>query len=257
MTEHGLDHRVDGVEHAHRTLRTAILHGVLPSGAEYSQVELGRDLGIGRTPLREALRMLQREGLVEAERHRQIRIAPFSLVDLEHLYAMRILLESFAVQQSVPRMTRAGLSELGELLEEMDERARQGDVAGWDVPHGRFHELLAGGAGDRLGRMVEELREHSERYRRVYIAETPRAWSAGAGEHAAIVAACVARDAAVAAQRLALHLSRTALTVVMLVAPDHEPAVLRAAIQRAALEPGGGTPPVGVVDADSLISRDM
>jgi DNA-binding GntR family transcriptional regulator len=226
-----IEQRVDGVELAHRKLRSAILRGELEAGVEVSQVALARDLQIGRTPLREALRMLQREGLIETERHRQIRIAPFSLLDLEHLYAMRIVLESFAVQQTVPRMDDADLDELQSLLVQMDERAQERDVAGWELPHRSFHRLLVRHAGVRLERTVQELCEHSERYRRVYVAQGPRAWSIGSGEHAEIVEACVARDAPAAGERLALHLSKTALTVVMLVAPEHDPTVVRAAIQ--------------------------
>jgi DNA-binding GntR family transcriptional regulator len=63
-------------------------------------------LGVGRTPLREALRMLQREGLVEAEPNHRVRVADFSIPDLEQLYAMRISLEALAIRLTVPHLQK-------------------------------------------------------------------------------------------------------------------------------------------------------
>ena len=69
----------------HDQLFGAILRGELPAGQVTSQVTLARDLDIGRTPLREALRLLQREGLVVSEPNRRVRIAALSATDAEEL----------------------------------------------------------------------------------------------------------------------------------------------------------------------------
>src|ERR1700745_1309753 len=89
----------------HAPLRAAILRGELPAGQTTSQVSLARDLDVGRTPLREALRMLQREGLVVSEPNRRVRIAALSATDAEELYVMRIALEAVAVRITVPTLT--------------------------------------------------------------------------------------------------------------------------------------------------------
>jgi DNA-binding GntR family transcriptional regulator len=125
------------------------------------------------------------------------------------------------------------------MLAEMDRLAGN-DVDEWELVHRRFHIALVTPAGDRIARMIEQFIDHSERYRRVYIAQGPRAWSIGAEEHAEIVAACVRRDAPLAGALLARHLSRTALTVFLTAAPDHDPAIVRAAVKQAAgdLPPG-------------------
>jgi DNA-binding GntR family transcriptional regulator len=78
----------------HDQLRQAILRGDVPPGPATSQLVLARELGVGRTPLREALRMLQSEGLVISEPNRRVRIAELSIADAEELYVMRILLEA-------------------------------------------------------------------------------------------------------------------------------------------------------------------
>src|ERR1700735_2814313 len=86
-------------------IRTAILHGELAPGSVMSQVVLADELGVSRTPLREALRILQSEGLVEAEPTRRVRVAPLTAKDLEQLCVMRIALESTALRISIPRLT--------------------------------------------------------------------------------------------------------------------------------------------------------
>src|SRR4051812_15215580 len=71
----------DNTAAIHRQLREAILHGRLEAGAELSQVKLADDFGVSRGPVREALRLLEREGLVEAELNRRVRVASFSPSD--------------------------------------------------------------------------------------------------------------------------------------------------------------------------------
>ena len=90
-------------------------------------------------------------------------------------------------------------------------------------------------AGERLQRLIEQNIDHAERYRRVYITQGPRAWSVGATEHRDIVDACLAHDPTAAATLLATHLSRTALTVFMLAAPEHDPAAIRAALSQVSM----------------------
>lgn len=213
-------------------LREDILHGRLAAGSGLSQVQIAEDFGVSRGPVREALRLLQREGLIEAELNRRARVTPFSVEDLEQLYAMRILSEAFAVRVSVPHFTDADLEDLSYSLEEM-ERLTGGDVDAWEKPHLRFHAALLAYAGDRILHVIDQWFEHSERYRRIYIADEPSAWRVGASEHRSIFEACVNHHEVLAAELLARHLSRTALTILGLVAPEHEPSVVRTAVRAA------------------------
>ncbi len=80
-----------GAAALHRRLRKLILDGSYPPGTLLSQVEVAEALGVSRTPLREALRMLQEEGLIEAERNQRARIPSFDPQVLDALYASRIL----------------------------------------------------------------------------------------------------------------------------------------------------------------------
>jgi DNA-binding GntR family transcriptional regulator len=94
----------------YRQVRADILNGRLEPGAKVSQVQLAASLGVGRPTLREALRMLQNEGLVQAEHNRQMRVAPLELDDFEQLCALRLAVEPMAVQLSVPYLTDTDLA---------------------------------------------------------------------------------------------------------------------------------------------------
>jgi DNA-binding GntR family transcriptional regulator len=228
-----------GAEQVYRRLREAILHGRLAPGGVVSQVQLARELGVSRTPLREAVRMLQRDGLVSGEANRMVRVATFSIQDVEELYAVRIANEALAIRLTVPGMTDQDDASLKESLDQMASLAGLGDVDGWELKHRAFHTHLVRGGGTRLCTLLSELYDHAERYRRLYITSEPRAMSIGAAEHEAIVDACRARDAPGAAAELARHLSRTALMALMQIAPEHEPAMVRGTL-RAVLDGNHG-----------------
>jgi DNA-binding GntR family transcriptional regulator len=214
----------------HDRLRQAILRHEVPADQPVSQVQLAKQLGVSRTPLREALRLLEREGLVEARPNRQVRVAPVSPEDLEELYGMRIVLEAFACNVTVPQLSAADLDAMDATLLAMDRFAREEDFEAWDEPHRRFHRLLRCHAGARLERLLDDLTDHAERYRRLNLSE-PRAWSQGAAEHAAIRDACRDGDAALASERLGTHLSKTALTVLVMLDPERDPVQVRSALR--------------------------
>jgi DNA-binding GntR family transcriptional regulator len=219
----------------HDRLRDAILRGEIAPGEATSQVALARQLGVSRTPLREALRLLEREGLVLSQPNRRIRIADFSIADLEGLYAMRIALETVAVRMTVPTLGPEDFAELEGLMAQMDHYMRAGDQVRMDVPHARFHAVFVAAAGGRLTTTIAQLFDHAARYRLAYGAATqPSGYEERRAEHRSMIEAASARDADLTAERLALHYAHTAMTVVGKLAPEHEPLLLRAAIETTA-----------------------
>lgn len=223
------------VDGAYAAVRSAVLSGELPAGAVTSQAALGARFGLGRTPLREALRLLQREGLIESDHFQRLRIAPFSVADAEELYAQRIVSEALAVRVTVPRMGAGERARLREDLAELDQLSEARRYSEWDVAHRRFHHRLVSHGGHRLTAAIADLADHAERYRRFHLeAGSGAAWEQSRRDHRAIVDAYDVGDARAAAAELARHLARTALAIVAIAAPDYDPVRLRTALELAA-----------------------
>jgi DNA-binding GntR family transcriptional regulator len=221
----------NNAQRVYLTLRESILSGETPAGEKLSQVALAREHEVSRGPVREALRLLEREGLIHAEVNHRARVTALSPSDLEEIYAMRITLESMSLAAGVPRLSADDFRELEVALQEMEDLTGV-DAERWAVPHARFHEVLVSHVGERTLGLMRLLYEHSERYRRIYLAQGPRMWVAGVAEHHEIVEACAAGDQRSASVLLARHLSRTALTVLTVVAPEYDPALVRASVRQ-------------------------
>jgi DNA-binding GntR family transcriptional regulator len=227
---------IDSTAHAYREVRAAILGGALEPGSVFSQVQLAARLGISRTPLREALRLLQNEGLVRAEVRRRFRVAPLELFDLEQLYAMRLGLEPLAVRATVPLLSDAELDEIAIALDDGERALARGEAAALRPPHRRFHMGLVAHAGERLTATVSQLWDHAERYRLMYhdTAEDEIAvYTLAHSEHRAILLAARQRDGEQAGALLAQHLARTALTIFASRSPGEEPRLIRDALRHA------------------------
>ncbi|MFL5840255.1 MAG: GntR family transcriptional regulator, partial [Thermoleophilaceae bacterium] len=216
----------------HERLRNAILRGEIEAGATISQTALAEQVGAGRTPLREALRMLQREGLVISEPNRRVRIADLSGDDFEELYIMRLALECVAIRITVPRLTSDDFATLEGYMAQMDHYAKAEDLQGLRVPHLAFHNLLVSGAGPRVSEEIEQLFDHAERYRLHWRMKSP--WADRQAEHRAILDAAAARDQDLAALRLAEHYAGTAGRVFAGIDPEHDLARLRSTMQTVA-----------------------
>ncbi len=218
------------VDTIHAALREAILTGELAQGAILSQIQLAKQFGVSRTPLREALRMLQAEGFIDSSPNRRVRVATISVAGLEQLYTMRIVLEAVAIRLTVPRMSAEDLEQLQAHLDAMDRFTDVHDIEGYNLPHRDFHRGLTAHAGPQITGVLSQLADSAARYRRLYATQATSSWGQAAIEHKAILAACNDRDPAEAAVALARHLARTALTVLALLAPEHDPAAIRVAL---------------------------
>ena len=223
---------VQNVEVVHDRVRASILRGDLAPDAVVSQVRLARDLGVSRTPLREALRMLQREGLIESEHNRRVRVAGLSLPDLEQLYVMRVVLESEAIRLTIPRLSPEDIASLGGDLAQMAHFDEQEDFERWEVPHRAFHRRLVAGAGDRMSFTLSQLSDHAGRYRRLHATRVPETRSRVACEHRRLLDAAKAGDAEAGSRRLPAHLARTAFDVAKFIDPSYDLEALRETVER-------------------------
>ena len=215
----------------HAYLRECILDGTLTPGTKLSQVALAEQLGVSRTPLREVLRMLQEEGMVEIEPNQRTRVAGLDPQELDGIYASRILLETLALSMTIEKFTAANRRQARQLLGAMRRAARTGDFPLWFDSHARFHQLITAGAGGALQRQLQALADRTIRYIRIYQLSDPTSWqAAGDVEHATILEALAERNDRAALTGLAHHLARTALRVVRDCAPDYSATAVRHAL---------------------------
>lgn len=155
-------------------LRRMFADGRLLPGERIVQDQLSAELGVSRVPLREALKILEGEGLVHYAAHRGHVVAPLSYDDLVEVYRIRQLLEPEAVALAVPHLTEVTLQRLEEAARDVEEASAHADVPAMAVANRRLHETLIEGCGSpRLVRMIRQLWDATEVYRAVYYRQEP------------------------------------------------------------------------------------
>ncbi|MBI3949904.1 MAG: GntR family transcriptional regulator [Acidobacteria bacterium] len=112
--------RLDTIE-AYRTIRRCIVDGVLKPGERLVEERLAHHLGVSRTPVREALAMLEVEGLVKSIPKKGTVVRTFTREEIKDLYDLRIVLEAYAARQASQFITSQELDQMGKLYEEMEE----------------------------------------------------------------------------------------------------------------------------------------
>jgi DNA-binding GntR family transcriptional regulator len=192
---------------AYAKVRAAIVESRYPPGHRLVEQRIAEELGLSRTPVREALRMLQVEGLVVSERNRGAMVRPLSPTEVVDLYGLRIRLESYAVEVATERATEA---ELGELVAAADAfgAVGVGDVQALHAANRRFHDgVLEAARHPRLTAMLTRTVDIPlvfQAFRSFGPAEIRRSDTF----HHLIVEAMCRRDAARAAALMAEHIAQ-------------------------------------------------
>lgn len=189
-------------------LRSAILNGEIPPGSRIRQEEIAQRHGTSRLPVREALRMLETEGLTQLEANKSARVPVMDRDELSIVYEMRERIEPLALRLSLPHLTSEQVSELYCIQERIEEND---DVATFLELDHRFHlEAYAGCPRGELLSSVTRLWNSTQHFRRAFmlINGAGRRWFVNA-EHRLILDAISRRDAADCERYLAGHIRRT------------------------------------------------
>lgn len=153
-----------------QTLRQSILHGELKPGERLMEIHLAERLGVSRTPIREAIRKLELEGLVEMIPRRGAVVASITEKDLKDVLEVRRTLEILAGEVACERITPELLEELKRAEEEFSNLKETEDVNRLAAADVRFHEIIYMATGnDRLIYILNNLREQMYRYRLEYL----------------------------------------------------------------------------------------
>lgn len=141
-----------------RILREAILRGDLKPGQKLKQQELADWLGMSATPVREVLRILESEGLLEHTPHKGVYVAEVSPEDSAEITPIRVALEGLAVRMFVSRLGDSDLGVLEKLVDEMEEAWREMDLVRIRRSNYHFHSTIYTGAGSEILRgLIERL----------------------------------------------------------------------------------------------------
>jgi DNA-binding GntR family transcriptional regulator len=175
-------------------IRQAVIEGRLEPGQRLKEEDLARELGISRTPVREALLVLQTEGLLEALPNRGSVVRSYSPEDLYDMYELRALLEGYAARQASLRISADDLVALSESNTRFSKLRRNGDMAELVGENMRFHNAVLDAAGsERLARMVRSVVELPLVYRS-YIWYSKEQIRISEHYHVQLLAALEARD---------------------------------------------------------------
>nr|WP_219736055.1 MULTISPECIES: GntR family transcriptional regulator [Pseudomonas] len=148
-------------------LRSAILDGRLPPGTAVRQQELATLFGVSRMPVREALRQLEAQSLLKVEMHKGAVVAPLIGEDAVDTYALRVLLESEALRQSIPLLDASDIASARGYIQQLENETRHAEI-------GRLNRLLhmtlySKASNRKLLRLIEDELNEEERFLRFHL----------------------------------------------------------------------------------------
>lgn len=189
-------------------LREAILNGDIGPGEWIRQEEVAERFGASRLPVREALRILEAEGLTEHEPNKGARVPRLDQHEVDVIYQMRERLEPLALTESIPHLTAADLRRLEEVQSRIETSGGVGEFLALDR---EFHLLSYTGCRiEQLTGMVTRLWNSTQHYRRAFVSISGpgRMWVINA-EHRLLLDALERRDCVDAERYLSGHIRRT------------------------------------------------
>lgn len=175
-------------------LREAIIAGKLKPGERLMEVQVAEALGVSRTPVREAIRMLEREGFVLMMPRKGAYVSDISIKDIASVFEIRRALEGLAAELAAERATPEHLERLERHLVELSACVERGDVTKFVELDTQFHETVyEASRNERLAPIVSLLREQIQRFRTRTLSN-PGRMRVALDEHRALVEALADRD---------------------------------------------------------------
>lgn len=187
--------KLSATERAYRAIRQQILDNELPAGFQITEQDMAERLEISRTPTREALLRLEKEGLIEIWPRHGMRVRHISVEDLREIYEIITVLEALAARLAASRdLPERVIGGMRQCIAEMDAALAADDLRGWADADRRFHEaLIEAGGNDRLANIVATLTGQAHRLRMITLPLRPKPTTSNR-DHADVVDAIAAGD---------------------------------------------------------------
>lgn len=196
-----------------KTLRDAILRGKLKPGERLMELKLASELGVSRTPIREAIRMLEQEGLAITIPRKGAEVAKMTEKDMEDVLQIREALDALAVQIACDKMTEQQLSKLSFEVKSFKRSIEANDlqrIISCDV---EFHDIIYQSTNNpKLISLINSLREQMYRYRVEYLKD-PKNYPVLSKEHEDIARALNERDKEKVTKLMSEHIRNQAEAV--------------------------------------------
>ena len=204
------------------TLRKAILKGELKHGERLMEIALAERLGVSRTPVREAMRKLELEGLVVMIPRRGAQVANITEKDLNDVLEVRIALENLSIENACTRMTEEQLSQLLEAAKVFERTMADGNLVKLAEADVAFHEVIYQSSDNRrLNQVLNNLREQIYRYRVEYLKDEETR-NLLVKEHEELYEAIKARDVKTAQEISFRHIENQREAIVRSIREENE-----------------------------------
>jgi DNA-binding GntR family transcriptional regulator len=200
-----LEQRTTTPDGVYRVLRSAILDGTVPAGGRLREAHIAADLGISRSPLREALTKLEEEGLIVKIPFRGAFVVEVSAREVAEIASVRLLVEPYAAELSAEALRGPERPELLRAIEELDRATEKNDIPASIDAHLRFHRLFYDLSGHGI---LQSLWSGWESKLRLYLTVDHRTYSDPrdiAAEHERLVVTALEGDIDAFRQELANH----------------------------------------------------
>jgi len=202
------------------TIREAIILGELKPGERLMEVQLAEKMGVSRTPVREAIRKLELEGLVEMLPRKGAHVADLSVKDIMDVLEIRATLDGLASSLSASRITEEEIKELRHLLQQFENYIEKGSTQGVIKKDVEFHDIIyRSSRNEKLIQISNNLREQVQRFRVIYIKDYGSSREL-VKEHADILNAIANRDCEAAMKFAQRHIKNQEETIIRAIKKD-------------------------------------
>lgn len=206
-----------------QTLRKAIITGELLPGERLMETKLGDKLGVSRTPIREAIRKLELEGLVTMVPRRGAQVAQFTQKDIKDVLEVRAALEALAARLACERMDKRSFLRLELVNAEYEYAVKEGDIETMIEKDIEFHEVIFKATqNDKLVQMSGNLGEQVLRFRIAYLKNSDASMVVQE-EHMQILEALRNRDSALVSDLATSHIQRQSDTIIEFIQNSEKP----------------------------------